>query len=208
MLDLNLPNLASCLLRAAKDADAAAIQHLIDAGTNVNAVDRRGDTPLHLAARNGGTKIAQALITAGANIGTINRGGEPPIVTAFEYDYHDTVRLLQAHGAVLPENLRERAYAAGIEINAEQNTHTASVHESLTATGQKLSEHYTSVSEPKDTEAPKSIVTCFQSHQGSSSSSSSSSNESLLGKRTREENDSSSEDEQAREEPKHKRPRP
>ena len=58
-------------------------QNLIDAGTNVNAVDpSTGNTPLHLAA---GYRTVAALILKGANTLTKNNAGELPIETALEF---------------------------------------------------------------------------------------------------------------------------
>jgi ankyrin repeat protein len=130
------------LHEAAIEGHAEVVQALIAARVNVNAADSDSDTPLNEAAREGHTATLQALIAAGADIHHVNNNGETSIVIAFENGYHNVVRFLQAHGAVLPEYLRERAREAGIEINARQSTHTASVHESISDSALKLTERY------------------------------------------------------------------
>lgn len=51
---------------------------LIKAGADVNSVDKLGDTPMHIAARNKDLAFAKALIAAGANPNLENAAGQSP----------------------------------------------------------------------------------------------------------------------------------
>lgn len=52
---------------------------LLAKGVHVNAVDLKGNTALHYAARNGDSDAVAALLRAGAYIGVRNRFGEPAL---------------------------------------------------------------------------------------------------------------------------------
>jgi hypothetical protein len=127
---------------AARNGHTEIAQALIDAGANMNASNREGNTPLHLTAIYGCAATLQALINAHADMRAVNPHNDTPIAIAFENGHHNIVRLLQAHGAVLPEYLRERAREAGINFNRGQSTHTASVHESISKSVLTLTERY------------------------------------------------------------------
>lgn len=53
----------------------AAIQTLVKLGTDPNAIDEHGNTPLHLAAQAGHEILVKALLDAGVRIDTINTAG-------------------------------------------------------------------------------------------------------------------------------------
>lgn len=57
------------------ESNAEVAKALIDAGTDVNAQDEEGNTPLHNA-RN--AKVAKALIDAGADVNALNDSGNTP----------------------------------------------------------------------------------------------------------------------------------
>ena len=51
-------------------------------GFNVNCRNKRGTTPLHLAAEAGNTSTVQALVRAGADVNAANRNGDTPLILA------------------------------------------------------------------------------------------------------------------------------
>lgn len=59
-------------------------------GANVNARDRRGDTPLHLAAREGALAWVERLLAHGADPALRNREGQTPRDVA-SADEHEAV---------------------------------------------------------------------------------------------------------------------
>ena len=64
---------------AAEENEPAALQAHIDRGCAVDAVDERGNTPLHLACRQGHVGIVQALLLYRADPNVRNRDGKTPM---------------------------------------------------------------------------------------------------------------------------------
>jgi ankyrin repeat protein len=62
------------------NARMPAARALLQAGANVNAADKSGDTPLHLVAQNyySSTEVAQLLIDHGADIAAHNNTNQRP----------------------------------------------------------------------------------------------------------------------------------
>jgi hypothetical protein len=104
----------------------------------VNAISNSGSTALHWAAYFRFPEITQALLNAGADINIANIEGQTPIVLAFERGDMDVVRILQAHGAILPEHLRQQAHA----ISGEQSVHNPAVHRFASTGASALKVHY------------------------------------------------------------------
>lgn len=52
------------------------------------AESTNGQTPLHLAAREGLYKVAEALIEAGATLDSLDKNGRTPLETALEHNHH------------------------------------------------------------------------------------------------------------------------
>lgn len=63
------------------------VKLLIDAGVDIDAVNKKGDSALHIAARYR-RDITQLLIRSDANISTINKNGETPLESAKKYFQH------------------------------------------------------------------------------------------------------------------------
>lgn len=62
---------------ATRENNYEVCQLLIDAGIDVNAVDKLGNTPLHLAAYNRHDRVVQLLLNAGAE-SRLNKNGQTP----------------------------------------------------------------------------------------------------------------------------------
>ena len=63
---------SAALLAVADSGNTAAVITLISAGTDVNAANKSGDTPLHVAALEGNTETVVVLMDAGADIEAAN----------------------------------------------------------------------------------------------------------------------------------------
>ena len=79
---------------AALGNNEAVKQHL-SAGTDVNAKDESGWTPLHWAASKVHNKTAKLLIKAGADVNVVNKDGLAPL----DYAENETFGFLIDHGA-------------------------------------------------------------------------------------------------------------
>lgn len=100
------------LLRAARRGNLADAQKAIDAGADVEALDKKGNTPLHLAAEqyidvaggwlpeNGNwADVARLLLDSGAYIDALNDRGETPLHVAADRDDAKVGLLLVERGA-------------------------------------------------------------------------------------------------------------
>ena len=68
-----------------------------EAGSNgVNAKDRVGDTPLHLAARAGIPSAVEELLAAGADPSTLNSAGDLPEAVAERTNNYECAALLRS----------------------------------------------------------------------------------------------------------------
>ena len=79
---------------AAQGNNEAVKQHLT-AGTDVNAKDESGWTPLHWAASKVHNKTAKLLIKEGADVNVVNKNGLSPL----DYAENETFGFLIDHGA-------------------------------------------------------------------------------------------------------------
>jgi ankyrin repeat protein len=70
------------LADAAMRKDISAVRTLLQAKTDVNAVQRDGASALHWAARWDDLAMADLLIKAGANVSAVNRFGVTPLALA------------------------------------------------------------------------------------------------------------------------------
>jgi ankyrin repeat protein len=81
-------------------ADRDVFRFLVANGGDVNSRDKNGDTPLHLAVRQGERVVARQLIDQGADVNAVNRAGEAPLDVAVRRNDRDIMQLLQRNGAV------------------------------------------------------------------------------------------------------------
>src|SRR6266404_595542 len=70
------------LFRAASDGDEREVSSLIAAGTNVNAREAHGETPLMYAAARGQTEMVLFPLEKGADINAVSDNGETALVRA------------------------------------------------------------------------------------------------------------------------------
>ena len=84
---------------AAHRDDLEAVDLLIGAGANVNAVTDHRVTPLSLSCISGRGAVAERLLKGGADPNAALPGGETPLMRAARADNVATVRTLLAHGA-------------------------------------------------------------------------------------------------------------
>ena len=82
-----------------------AVKWHLDKGSDVNAKDEDGVTPLQYAAEGGYNEIVELLIDKGANVNAKNEFGSTPLhYSAFE-GHKETADLLRKHGGKTGEEL-------------------------------------------------------------------------------------------------------
>lgn len=85
---------------AAFKNDVARVRTLVEQGSDVNAKDSQGVTPLHYAAQMGHIEIMEILISRGADVNvSTSKDGAAPIHLASANGQLEAVRLLTKHGA-------------------------------------------------------------------------------------------------------------
>ncbi len=87
------------LIRAVRSDDPAAVATLIRHGSDVNAPDANGATPLHWAVYQRDTALVKLLLAAGAKASTVNQFGSSPMQEAATTGNAPVIRLLLDAGA-------------------------------------------------------------------------------------------------------------
>lgn len=90
---------ATSLHLAALQGDLEAVRQHIDAGSDLNAKDAYGSSPLTIAATFGRTEVARALLEAGADMRVGNNEGSMPLHIAAFFGHTQIVEALLNHGA-------------------------------------------------------------------------------------------------------------
>jgi uncharacterized protein len=90
---------------AAEQGDIKAVKQHLDAGTDVNAKDKYGRTPLDEAARKGHKEIAKLLIAEGADVNAMDDDGDTPLDWAIFNKQTKTADLLRKHGGKTKKEL-------------------------------------------------------------------------------------------------------
>jgi|ETN07SMinimDraft_1059922.scaffolds.fasta_scaffold27627_4 ankyrin repeat protein len=92
-------NLDRALIDAARDGSIALVRRELSRGADVNAKDKDGFTPLHLAANKGHKEIVKLLIAEGADVNAKDDGGRTPLHGTAYWGRKEIVELLIAKGA-------------------------------------------------------------------------------------------------------------
>ena len=109
------PHPTLTLYRAVENGDLDQLKRHIHWGTDINARDRDGNMPLHVAAAKGRWFIAKLLIENGAAIDALNRKGDTPLWEALLNGNAKLAELLIQHGAGFdPNTLLQRVARDGV----------------------------------------------------------------------------------------------
>ncbi|MDB4341697.1 ankyrin repeat domain-containing protein [bacterium] len=91
---------------AAEDGNLEAVKQHLAAGTDVNAKDVDGWTPLHNAASGGHKEIAELLIANGADMNANSDNGGTPLDWAIKKKHAEIADLLRKHGGKTAKELK------------------------------------------------------------------------------------------------------
>ncbi|PSS27009.1 ADP-ribosylation factor GTPase-activating protein [Actinidia chinensis var. chinensis] len=80
----------SLLHLACETADIGMLELLLQYGANINALDSRGQTPLHRCILGGKATFVKLLLTRGAHPQAVNREGKTPLDLAVESNFEDS----------------------------------------------------------------------------------------------------------------------
>ena len=105
---------ANSLHEAAAASDIQQVKLLISQGTNLDARNDRGWTPLHNAAANGRKEVAELLIENGADVNAQHNFGGTPLHLAAGGGHKEMIELLIAKGADI--NMRNMSGFAPLNI--------------------------------------------------------------------------------------------
>ena len=96
------------LLKSTQEGNIKAVKEHLAAGTDVNAKNRDGVTPLHTAAANDYKEIVELLIAKGADVNAKGYDGNTPLDLAIEDDVAEIeiADLLRKHGGKTGEELK------------------------------------------------------------------------------------------------------
>jgi hypothetical protein len=114
---------------AALQGRVDAIQQHIKAGSDLNAKDEYGSSPLIAAITFGQTEAAKVLIEAGADMKISNNEGSTPLHTAAFFCHTEIVDALLDNGA--DKNLRNNAGSTALEIVAVPFDDVKGIYDSI-----------------------------------------------------------------------------
>ena len=101
---MSLPKKNAALLQYSAVGDSENVKRILDRGANINARDRYGDTPLHLAIKNKYLDTANLLINRGADINARGALDDTPLhlsVYQGQKTFSDLLRSKGAEGGLL-----------------------------------------------------------------------------------------------------------
>lgn len=82
---------------ASKNNDCCCTSILIEAGANIDNVDRHNETALHIACWKGNYDVARLLVRHGANIHVKNLDGQTALDLAVQYSHKHCQELFRRH---------------------------------------------------------------------------------------------------------------
>ena len=91
---------------AARDGNIETVKQHLAAGTDVNAKNDIGRTPLHFAAWKGHKEVTALLIAKGADVNAKYIVGDTPLDMAIIDNHPETADLLRKHGGKTGEELK------------------------------------------------------------------------------------------------------
>ena len=91
---------------AAKKGNIEAVKQHLAAGTDVNAKNWDGWTPLHYAVNRRRKETAALLIAKGADVNVLDGGGYTPLDRAIKKNHTEIADLLRKHGGKTGEELK------------------------------------------------------------------------------------------------------
>ncbi|GMH40636.1 hypothetical protein BSKO_08540 [Bryopsis sp. KO-2023] len=104
--------------RYAERGSLPIVQQLLSAGADVDAKNKMGKTPLHLASTTGNVDIAKNLISYGANVNAQDHVWRTPLHFASMSGNVDIVRILIDHGA--SQDIRDKGGKSAAEVICEE----------------------------------------------------------------------------------------
>ncbi|KAK6500072.1 hypothetical protein TWF481_010430 [Arthrobotrys musiformis] len=114
----------TALFYAAKQGNEGSVRALVEAGADLEAHDKNGDTPLSVSARDNHKAVVEFLLNRGAYIETKNKYGRTPLFIAAQRGHVEIVGLLVHNGANLETS--DNRYRTPRSI-ASKNGHESTV---------------------------------------------------------------------------------
>ena len=108
----------TALFDAIRAKDLKLVDELIAKGTDVNAVDKYGYTPLHVATRLNEYSVVEKLIKNGAKVNTTDKFGDTPLLDSTRNGTNPMSKLLLCNGA--DKNVQDRHQMTPLH-NASKN---------------------------------------------------------------------------------------
>ena len=100
--------------QAAEDGNIEAVKKHLAAGTDVDARDGEGETPLHFATYEGHKETVELLIAAGADVNAKNDGGSTSLFYGAFQGHKEIVELLIAKGADVNARIEDGGSYKGV----------------------------------------------------------------------------------------------
>ncbi|XP_062160699.1 integrin-linked protein kinase 1 isoform X1 [Alnus glutinosa] len=118
------------LMYLANGGDVEGIREVLESGVNVNFKDIDGRTALHVAACQGLADVVSLLLDRGAEVDVKDNWGSTPLADAIYYKNHESIKLLEKHGAkplMAPMHVNHAREVPEYEIDPKEIDFTDSV---------------------------------------------------------------------------------
>lgn len=100
--DPNTDTIKDNIFTAIRTIDYTSINVLLSDGTDIDTVDRQGNTPLMIAAKVGNTRILDIILSHNPNMNKQNKSGTTALMIAAQSGQLPVVKKLVRHGAKPP----------------------------------------------------------------------------------------------------------